>query len=75
MLNSSIRPMDGTLLSATTAGQSGPGSNGNKGVLRISQSSSIAEASPLLFSAISRTFVEYTDCIFAKMQSVYSTCV
>ena len=31
---------------ATTPGQSGPGSNGNKGVPRILQSSSIAGTSP-----------------------------
>ena len=37
---SSIWSIDRTLLSATTPGQSGPGSDGNKGVLRILQSSS-----------------------------------
>ena len=31
---------------ATTPGQSGPGSNGNKGVVCITQSSSITAASP-----------------------------
>ena len=35
-----------TLSDATTLGQSGPGSNGNKGILYITQSSSITEASP-----------------------------
>ena len=38
---SSIWPIDKTLSSATTSGQSGPGSNGNEGVLYIPQSSSI----------------------------------
>ena len=38
---SSIQPIDRTLSSATTLDQSGPGSNGNEGVLRIPQSSSI----------------------------------
>ena len=46
MSNHSIWPIDRTLLGATTPGQSGPGSNGNKGVLRIPQSSSITGTSP-----------------------------
>ena len=41
----SIWPLDRTLSGATTQGQSGPGSNGNKVVLSIAQS--IAEAAPL----------------------------
>ena len=47
MSNSSIWPIDRSLLGTTTMGQSGPGSNGNKGVLFIPQSSSITGASPL----------------------------
>ena len=44
---SSIRPIDRTLSgAATTPGQSEPGSDGNKGVLHIPQSSSITEALP-----------------------------
>ena len=39
-------PIDRTLLGATTLGQSGPGSDGHEGVLRIPQSSSITGASP-----------------------------
>ena len=38
---SSIWPIDRTPSGATTLGQRGPGSEGNKGVLRIAQSSSI----------------------------------
>ena len=38
--------MDKALSGATTPGQSGPGSDGNEGVLRIPQSSSIAGISP-----------------------------
>ena len=38
--------MDRTLSGATTPGQSEPGSNGNKGVLHIPQSSSITGNSP-----------------------------
>ena len=39
-------PIDRTLSGATTPGQSGPGSDGNEGVLRILQSSSITGTSP-----------------------------
>ena len=46
MSNSSIWPIDRALSGATTLGQSGPGSDGNEGVLCIPQSSSITEASP-----------------------------
>ena len=35
MSNSSIWPIDSALSGATTPGQSGPGSQGNEGVLRI----------------------------------------
>ena len=41
-----FKPIYRTLSGATTPGQSGPGSNGNEGVLRIPQSSSIAGTSP-----------------------------
>ena len=44
---SSIWPIDRTLSGATTLGQSGPGSDGNEGVLRILQSSCITGNSPL----------------------------
>ena len=43
MSNSSIWPIDRTLLSATTPGQSEPGSNGNQGVLCISQTPALLE--------------------------------
>ena len=42
----SIYPIDGTLTGATTPGQSGPGSNGNEGVLHIPQSSIIGTSPP-----------------------------
>ena len=45
MSNSSIWPIDRTLSDATTLGQSGPGSDGNEGILYIPQSSSITGAS------------------------------
>ena len=41
-----FNPIDRTLSGATTPGQSGPGSDGNEGVLRIPQSSSTAGTSP-----------------------------
>ena len=41
----SIWPIDRTLSGATTPGHSGPGSDGNEGVLCIPQSSSITETS------------------------------
>ena len=70
---SSIWPIDRTLSGATTPGQSGPGSDGNEGVLRIPQNFSITGTSP-------------SDCLVlypghslvgsypsAEVQSVYST--
>ena len=47
ILFSSIWPIDRTLSGATTPGQSGPGSNGNEEVLRISQNSNITVTSAL----------------------------
>ena len=46
MSNGSIWPVDRTLSGVTTLGQSVPGSDGNKWVLHIPQSSSITRASP-----------------------------
>ena len=46
MLNISLWPIDRTLPDATTLDQSGPGSDGNKEVLCIPQSSSLSGASP-----------------------------
>ena len=46
MSNSSIRPINRTLSGVTTPSQSGPGSNGNEGVLHIPQSSSIIGTLP-----------------------------
>ena len=44
-LNSSIWPIDGTLIGMTNPSQSRPGSNGNDGVLHIPQSSSTGASS------------------------------
>ena len=41
-----IKPKDGALSGAITPGLSGPGSDGNEGVLCIAQSSSITGTSP-----------------------------
>ena len=46
MPNSFIWRIDRTLRGAITLGQSGPGSDGNKGVLCILQSSDITGSSP-----------------------------
>ena len=57
MLNRSIWPIDRTLSSATTPGQSGLGSNGKERVFHISQSSRTGASSYRSFSVISRTFI------------------
>ena len=58
-----------TLSGATTPGQSGPGNDGDKGVLRIPQSSSITGTSP------SNCLESYQDIHYlsAEKKSVYST--
>ena len=68
----SIGPIDRTLSGATTPDQSGPGSDGNEGVLRIPQSSTISGTSP------SDCLVSSEDTCWwgvglAEKQSVYST--
>ena len=73
---SSIWSIDRTLSDATTPGKSGPGSDGNEGVLHIPHSSSITESSPsdCLVSYLGHSLVgsgwSYSS---AEMQSVYST--
>ena len=64
----------GSLLGATTPGQSGPGSNGNEGVLHTPQTSSITGTSPsdMTPSVISRTLVG-GSYLSVKKRSVYST--
>ena len=72
MSNSFIWPIDQPLSGATTPSQSGPGSEGNEGVLRIPRSSSITEAS------LSDCLMSYQDTRWecriplAEIQSVYS---
>ena len=67
-----FNPYIGPLSGATTLGQSGPGSNGNEGVLRFPQSSSIAGTSPsdCLVSYPGHSLGSYPS---AEVQSVYST--
>ena len=70
---SSIWPIDRILSGATTPGQSGPGSDGNEGVLRIPQSSSFTGTSPsdCLVSYPGHSLVgSYSS---AEVQLVYST--
>ena len=69
---SSIWPLDRPYEVLPLWGQSGPGSNGNKGVLHIPQSSSITGTSPsdCLVSYSEHSLGEYHSS--ANMQSVYS---
>ena len=69
---SSVWPMDRTLSCTTTTGQSAPGIDGNKGVLRIPQSSSItgASASDCLVSYPGYSLEKFYPS--AEKQSVYS---
>ena len=65
--------MDRTLSGATTPGQSGPGSDDNKGVLCIPQSSSITGTSPsdYLVSYLGHLLEGYTSlqrCIRCILQ-------
>ena len=72
MSNSSIRPIDRPISDATTPGQNGSGSNGNKGVLHISQSSRTgASSSDCLMSYPGHSVVGSYPT--AEIQSVYST--
>ena len=66
ILFSSVWPKDRTLSSATIPAKSGPGSDGNKGVFRILESSSSTESSS------SECLMSYPGNS-AEMQSVYST--
>ena len=55
---SSIGPIDRTLSGATSAGRSGPGSDGDKGVLASPKATALLEPNPIrLFNVISRTLV------------------
>ena len=60
-LFSSIWPTDRTLSGAASPGQSGPGSDGNKGALRIPQSSSITGIS------LSDCLVSYQDILSGSL--------
>ena len=72
MSNSSIWPIDRTLSGATTPDQSGPGSDGNEGVLHISQSSKAElSSSDCLVSKSGHSLGKSYPS--AEMQLVYST--
>ena len=64
--------MDRALSGATIPGQSGPGSNGNEGVLSITQSPCTTGTSPsdILVSYPGHSLGE--SCLTAEVQSVYS---
>ena len=74
MSNSSIRPIDRALSSATTPGQSGPGGNGNEEVLLIPQISSITGSFSLDYLvSYPRHMLVGGFYSSAEIQSVYST--
>ena len=70
--NSSIQPTERTLSVATIPEESGPGSNGNAGILLIPQSSSITGISPL-DCLMSYHWEWGASYLSAEMQLVYST--
>ena len=75
MSNSFIWSIDRTLSGATTSGQSGPGSNGNEGVLHIHKSYSITGASPsnCLMSYTGHSLVEGVLPLCRDAVSVFSS--
>ena len=72
---STIRLIDRTLSGTTTPGHSGPGSDGNEGVLCILQSSGITGTSPsdCLVSYPGHSLGEEESYPSAEVQSVSST--
>ena len=61
-----------TLSSATTLGQSAPGSKGNEGVLWIPQSSCLTEASlSVFFNVINRTLIEEVLSLYRYAVGVF----
>ena len=72
MLNSSIWRIDRTLSGATTPSHSGPETDGNEGVLRILQISSITGTSPLDCLMLYPGHLLGESYTSAKMQSMYS---
>ena len=72
---SSIKPIDRTLSGGTTPDQSGPGSDGNKGVFCIPKNSSITgtSLSDCLVSYAGHSLGSGESYHSEVMQSVYST--
>ena len=68
MSSSFILSIDRTLSDVTTAGQGGPGSDGNERVLRISQSSSITEP-------LASYLVSYQDTHWGSRDPVGVLCI
>ena len=73
MLISSIWSIHWTLPGATTQVRSGPGSDGNKGVLHILQSSNITGASPSDYLVSYPGYMLIWSYLSADIESVYLT--
>ena len=72
-LNSSIWTIDGTPISTTTSGQSGPGAKGNKGVFYIPQNSRTGTSpSDGLVSHLGHSLGERVSYPSSVIQSAYS---
>ena len=70
---SSIWTIDKTLSGATTLGQSGPESEGNKGYSTFPKALALLEPQHKIISVISRTLIGWGSYSSAEMQSVYFT--
>ena len=68
-----VLSIDRALSGASTPGHSGPGSDGNEGVLRIPQSSSIVGTSPSDCLVLYPGHSLWGSYPSAEKQSVYST--
>ena len=68
-----FNPLIGPLSGATTPGQSGPGTDGNEGVLYIPQSSSITGTSPSDLASYPGHSLGEGSYPSAEKKSVYST--
>ena len=71
---SSIWPIDRTLLGANALGQSEPRSDGNKGVLCITQSSSITGASLSWYLLGESYFSAEKQSVYSKTPANWATC-
>ena len=72
MSNSFIWSIDRTLSGTTTSGQSGPGSNGNEGVLHVPQSFKIGALPSNFLMSYPRYLLGRGSYLSVEMQLVYS---